>query len=113
MSSHLSPAETTAAALLEHRAAGPGVMIPGAFERRARVTAVPTTPAIEAIDMVVTLPRRSVATSDRGRLEREREGGGAPSQRAGRRRGTFMSRLWQSARHPTRLTAIWLRAQVA
>jgi len=110
MSSHLSPAETTAAALLEHRAEGPGVMIPGAFERRARVTAVPTTPAI---DMVVTLPLRSVSTSDRGSLEREREGGGAPSQRAGRRRGTFMSRLWQSARHPTRLSAIWLRAQTA
>jgi hypothetical protein len=85
-------------------------MIPGAFERRGRVTAVPTTPAI---DLVVTLPLQSVSTSDRGRLEREREGGGAPSQRAGRRRGTFMSRLWQSARHPTRLTAIWLRAQVA
>ena len=110
MSSHLSPAEATAAALLEHRAAGPGVMIPGAFERRGRVTAVPTTPAI---DLVVTLPLQSVSTSDRGRLEREREGGGAPSQRAGRRRGTFMSRLWQSARHPTRLSAIWLRAQTA
>ena len=110
MSSHLSPAEATAATLLEHRAEGPGVMIPGAFERRGRVTAVPTTPAI---DLVVTLPLQSVSTSDRGRLEREREGGGAPSQRAGRRRGTFMSRLWQSARHPTRLSAIWLRAQTA
>ena len=106
----MSPAEATAAALLEHRAEGPGVMIPGAFERRARIAAVPSTPAIE---LVVTLPLRSVSPSDRGRLEREREGGGAPSQRAGRRRGTFMSRLWQSARHPTRLTGIWLRAQAA
>lgn len=110
MSSHLSPAEATAAALLEHRAEGPGVMIPGAFERRARVTAVPTTPPI---DLPVTLPLESVSPFDRGRLEREREGGGALSQRAGRRRGTFMSRLWQSALHPTRLTGIWLRTQAA
>jgi hypothetical protein len=85
-------------------------MIPGAFERRTRIAAVPTTPAI---DVVVALPLRSVSTSDRGGLEREREGGGAPSQRAGRRRGTLMSRLWQSARHPTRLTGIWLRTQAA
>lgn len=110
MSSHLSPAEATAAALLDHRAAGPGVMIPGAFERRARVPAVPPTPEI---DLLMTPPVRSVAPFDRGRLEREREGGGAPSQRAGRRRGTVMSRLWRSARHPTQLSDIWLRVQAA
>ena len=110
MSSPLSPAEATAADLLEHRAGGPAVMIPGAFERRGRIAAVPRTPAI---DLLVTLPLRRVSTTDRGRLEREREGGGAPSQRVGPRRGTVLPRLWQSARHPTQLTDIWLRAQAA
>ena len=110
MNSQLSPAEATAVALLEHRAEGPGVMIPGAFERRARVAAVLPTPEI---GLQVTPPRPSVSTSDRGRLEREREGGGAPSQRAGKRRGTVRSRLWQSARHPTQLSDIWRRVQAA
>ena len=110
MSSHLSPAETTAAALLDHRPGGPGLMIPGAFEMRARVLAVPTTPAINVLVMP-HLPE--VSASEPGRLAREREGGGAPSQRAGTRRGTVMFRLWQSALHPTRLSDIWRRRQAA
>ena len=110
MISHLSPAEATAVALLEHRTEGPGVMIPGAFERRARVPAVPPTPDI---DVLVMPPVEHVSESDPGRLAREREGGGAPSQRAGTRRGTVMFRLWQSALHPTRLSNIWRRRQAA
>ena len=113
MSSRLSPAEATAAALLEHRAGGPAVMIPGAFEMRAgdaRVLAVPTTPPI---DVLVMPPLPEVSESDPGRLAREREGGGAPSQRAGTRKGTFMFRLWQSALRPARLSDIWRRRQTA
>lgn len=108
MNPRSSPAEATAAVLLEHRAQGLTVMIPGAFEVRPRLPAVPPTPATAAD----VLPHvRNV--SDRGRLEREREGGGAPSQRAGARRGTVTSRLWQSALHPTQLSDIWRRVQPA
>jgi hypothetical protein len=106
MNSRFSPADATAAVLLEHRDEGIAVMIPGAFERRARLPAVPPTPETA---VHVTPHCRNV--SNRGRLEREREGGGAPSQRAGRRRGTLMSRLWQSALHPTQLSDIWRRLQ--
>ena len=84
-------------------------MIPGTFEMRARVAAVPT-PETDA--RVMPAPW-SVPGSDRGHLEREREGGGAPSQRAGTRRGTVMFRLWQSALHPTLLSNIWRRRQAA
>ena len=108
MNSRSSPAEATSAVLLEHRAQGLAVMIPGAFEMRPRIPAVPPPPATA----VETLPHlRNV--SDSGRLEREREGGGAPSQRAGARRGTVISRLWQSALHPTQLSDIWRRVQAA
>ena len=110
MNSPLSPAEATAVALLEHRAEGPAVMIPGAFEMRARVPAIPPTPDI---DVLVMAPLPQVSESDPGRLAREREGGGAPSQRAGTRRGTVMFRLWQSALHPTRLSDLWSRRQAA
>jgi hypothetical protein len=43
------------------------------------------------------------------RLEHEREGGGAPSTRAGKRSGTLGARLWQSLLHPVHLPNIWRR----
>jgi hypothetical protein len=105
MKAPLSPAEATAVLLLEP-GGGPAVMIPGAFEKRVRIPAI--SPAPEA-DVPAAPLLRTVSESDRGRLEREREGGGAPSQRAGRRRGTLASRLWQSVIRPTRLFDIWRR----
>jgi hypothetical protein len=77
-------------------------MIPGTFEvRRA-------SPRDSGRDGGVVVDRAGpAATKDRGRLEREREGGGAPSQRRGRRRGTFGARLWRSLLHPTALSEIW------
>ena len=105
MNAPLSPAAATAVLLLEP-GAGPAVMIPGAFEKRVRIPAISPTPDTE---VPATSPLRTVSEFDRGRLEREREGGGAPSQRAGRRRGTLVSRLWQSAIRPTQLSDIWRR----
>jgi len=55
--------------------------------------------------------RRTVRSPPRRveRLEREREGGGAPSARAGRRSGTLGARLCQSLLHPMHLPDIWRR----
>jgi hypothetical protein len=78
---------------------GPAAMIPGAFEVRGGIPAAPRTEP----DLPITLHPQDVVEPDRGRLELEREGGGAPNQRAGVRRGTVMSRLWLTARH------IWRR----
>jgi hypothetical protein len=84
---------------------GPAAMIPGAFEvRSVSPAAAPTAP-----DVPITLHPQDVVESDRGRLELEREGGGAPNQRAGVRRGTVISRLWLTALHPTQLSDIWRR----
>jgi hypothetical protein len=53
-------------------------MIPGGFEKRPPRT-VPPRPTVResAVTLIVPEPR----VVDRGRLEHEREGGGAPSQR--------------------------------
>ena len=67
-------------------------MIPGAFEVRVgRPTTQPTTSAIAA-------PRASSSPAapvyDRERLEREREGGGAPSERTDTQHRTLFARLY-------------------
>jgi len=105
MNAHPSPAEVTAAVLLERRANSPAAMIPGAFEVRGGIPAAPPPKP----DTPITLHLQDVVESDRGRLEFEREGGGAPNQRAGVRRGTVMSRLWLTALHPTQRADIWRR----
>jgi hypothetical protein len=83
-------------------------MIPGAFERRARALAAAP---IEARGPRAAPHGDTTATAayDRERLEYEREGGGAPSERSGRRRGTIGGRLWLSVLHPTQLHDIWRR----
>lgn len=90
--SHLSPAERTAATLLAHRADGRVAMIPGAFEvRAAPATVLPA----RAAESPVVRDGHAAAPPDRERLEHEREGGGAPSQRDGKPSG-MLSRLWQT-----------------
>ena len=93
----LTPAEHTAAILQEAAQGGTPVMIPGAFEPRivhpdvrlANVTAVSLTSDVP--DAVM---------DDRQRLEYEREGGGAASQRrTPGRRQTPLARLWHWAAH--------------
>lgn len=106
----LRAADATAAVLIAQPAGGPAAMIPGAFERRARPPAAAPRPAT---GVWTRPPPEDVRACDRGLLEREREGGGAPSQRAGVRRGTFLHRLWQTALHPTQRSDIWRRVRAA
>ena len=84
---------------------GPAVLIPGAFEKRAAGSA----PLHSRADVLVTDEAHPLVAADRERLEHEREGGGAPSARAGRRSGTLGGRLWHSLLHPTKLPHIWRR----
>lgn len=98
-----TPAEHTVAFLQEAQRDRSPVLIPGAFEMRVRAPAAPVSQLMD-----VRVPHvQAAAASDRGRLEREREGGGAPSQRAGP--GTISARLWQSVIHPMQLPYIWRR----
>jgi len=53
-------------------------MIPGGFEKRPPRT-VPPRPTVRESAVTLTVPEPRVV--DRSRLEHEREGGGAPSQR--------------------------------
>jgi len=107
MSSAASRGADTAALLVEHHASGARLMIPGAFEVRVRPQSGPRANGAAR----VAEPVHPAAANDRERLEREREGGGAVSQRRGRRRGTIVARLWRSLLHPTALPQIWCYLQ--
>jgi hypothetical protein len=75
MSTH---AEDTAAILQQAAHGGLPVLIPGARETRV---SPPTGPPTGAAAGPVTPLAPATAVLDRDRLEHEREGGGAPSQR--------------------------------
>jgi hypothetical protein len=66
-------------------------MIPGAFEMRP---ASPPGRAAGAIAVPVTPGVSPALASDRERLEREREGGGAPRERIGIGQRSFFGRLF-------------------
>jgi hypothetical protein len=66
-------------------------MIPGAFEMRP---ASPATRATIAIASPITRDVSPGVASDRERLEREREGGGAPSERTGTRHRRVFGRFF-------------------
>lgn len=111
MKSESSPqGEATVSLLQEAHRNGASVPIPGAFEMRVRARAAALS---QGIDVRLAPDAPATADSDRERLEHEREGGGAPSQRAGTRRGTMGTRLWQSVLRPMRLSDIWRRAPFA
>ncbi len=102
MSTH---SQDTSAMLQQAARTGLPVLIPGAFEKRVvDANARTATAAAEA-----ATPHVRVAGYDRGRLEREREGGGAPSERTGRRHATILARVWHCVLHPTDLPSIWRR----
>jgi hypothetical protein len=103
MSFPSSRAADTAALLVEPRVSGSDLMIPGSFEVRSSPQSGPRAGAAVRI----TDAAQPAPPNDRERLEREREGGGAPSQRRPRRRGTIVARLWRSLLHPTALSEIW------
>jgi hypothetical protein len=103
---HRSAAEETAAFLVQAGRSGSPVLIPGAFEKRA---AGPTVRPRARADVVVIGYAPPIVASDLDHLEHQREGGGAPSARAGRRSGTIGGRLWHSLLHPADLPDIWRR----
>jgi hypothetical protein len=93
-------AEDTAAILQQAAHDGVAVMIPGAFEIRAgRTTDVPSESATAQV--------RPPTLGDQERLEREREGGGAPSARTAARHRTILARLRHGVFHPADLPLIW------
>jgi hypothetical protein len=82
-------AEDTAAFIQQTASGGHPVAIPGALEVRGRPKAAPA-----GAGAVATVSgARAPVVFDRARLEREREGGGAPSERAGVRPPTLLSRI--------------------
>jgi len=101
-----SQAENTVAFLQEAQRNATPVLIPGAYEMRGSAPA-----ARPSQRMDVRVPNTdAVAASASGRLEHPREGGGgAPSERAGRRYATLSTRLWQSVLHPMQIPDIWRR----
>jgi hypothetical protein len=97
-------AENTTVMLQQASQCGVPVLIPGAREMRA---ATPSAQPV-AVSAEPAWPQaRLAAISDRARLEREREGGGAPSQRLAGRPATLLAKLWHCVLHPTDIGAIW------
>jgi hypothetical protein len=88
-----TPAERTVLLVQQAVHSSSPVMIPGAWDVRA---VRPATPAIGVAEPRMMLAAQIVAVSNRGRLEREREGGGAPSERARGRRASVLARLWRA-----------------
>ena len=76
------------------------MMIPGAWESRDRR---PDVRPAHHTDLPVTRHADSSAVFDRERLEREREGGGAPRERAGARPPTIFARIWRRLLHPSQI----------
>jgi hypothetical protein len=96
-----TPAEETAAIVRQAQHDRLPVLIPGALEPR-----VSRPPARDAGAAVLVTPHPpAAAADDRGRLAREREGGGAPSQRMSRR--TLSARVWHALLHPGDFALIW------
>jgi hypothetical protein len=85
-----TPAEKTTARLQHAAKLGIPVLIPGANEPRVRHARPPIAPPAGSIGAP---PPASDDLSDRGRLEREREGGGSPDERRDAQRGTAFARL--------------------
>ena len=99
-----TPAEDTAALLRETVHAGLPLMLPGALE--LRVVRPATQPASRTAAPVRS-QAHPVVIGNRERLEYEREGGGAPSQRRLARHQTILSRLWHCLSHPSNLSTLW------
>lgn len=101
-----TPAEHTALSLQQAADGDPAVLIPGAWHSRA----VPAPRQVRAGDELrSTFAAHVAVVSGRERLEREREGGGAPSERTRGGRPSFLTRLWRTTLHPTEIGTIWSR----
>ena len=89
---------------LQQAAAGSPVLIPGAWNTRAVSPPLHVTPAANPHS---TFAAPASIVSGRERLERELEGGGAPSERARGDRATVLTRVWRRTLHPTKIRVIW------
>jgi hypothetical protein len=98
-----TPAEDTVARLQQAAQTGLPVLVPGAFEVRAGRPAVRPASAAAA----ARTPVAHAAGSSRAQLEREREGGGAPSERRTGRHRTIVARWWRGMFRSADLPAIW------
>ena len=101
-----TPAEYTVLRLQEAARGGAPVMIPAAWDPRA---VLPIVQGAAEAELHSTIAAQMSAVSDAERLERELEGGGAPSQRPRARRVGVLRRLWLSAIRPRDIGAIWSR----
>jgi hypothetical protein len=105
MNSHRSSRAEETVAILQQAAHGDSpVLIPGAFEVRV---GRPIAQASVVVAASVAPRTPAAAVSDRARLEREREGGGAPSQRMGKGQRTLLGKLWHGVLHPSEISIIW------
>jgi hypothetical protein len=96
-------AEYTVLRLQQAAHSGSPLLIPGAREARA---VRPAARPIGVADLRTTPAAQTAVVSDRERLEREREGGGAPSERPRGHRAGFLVRLWHTTFHPTEIGVI-------
>ena len=101
-----TPAEQTARSLQQATDGDPTVLIPGAWHSRGVPAPLHVTPAADSHS---TFGVETSVVSGRERLEREREGGGAPSERTRGARASFLTRLWHTTLHPTEIGIIWSR----
>src|SRR5207302_62024 len=98
-----TPAEYTVLLLQQAHSSSP-VMIPGAWDVRA---VRPAAPPIDGAEPATTPHAQPAVVFNRERREREREGGGAPSERARGHRASVLARLWRTTLHPTEIGVIW------
>jgi hypothetical protein len=84
-------AEDAVAMLQKGARSGVPVLIPGALEVRAGRQVIRPAGTIAAL---ATSPVPAAAVYDRERLERQREGGGAPSERMDVRHRSILARLY-------------------
>jgi hypothetical protein len=98
----LTQAEDASARLQQGIRSGLPVMIPGAWEPRARRAIVR---AADPGGVRATSPAAATG-EDRERLERALEGGGAPSERTGGQPKTILARMWRDIVHPAHTVVV-------
>jgi len=99
-----SQAEETVARLQQAAAEGVPLLIPGT---RETLPAGPAACAIANHQTAGVTHADAARSSARERLERKREGGGAPCERRGIRRKRILARLWRYVFHPGHPFAGW------
>jgi hypothetical protein len=100
-------AEEIVARLQRAASAGVPLPIPGAWETRMEYPAAAPITSRDTTGAPCQPRQHGASLSTSGRLEYERAGGGAPSQRRGVRRKRILVRLWRYLFHPGHLFPGW------